>query len=316
MRWLMLSLTLSCGTALAQQWPAKPVRLISQVAAGAVTDIVARVYAEPMGRALGQPWLVENRPGADGLVSLEATARAAPDGYTYVMSSQSLAINPYTLKDMKFDWTKELAPVATIVDLTAFALVANAALPANNLPELIALAKKQPGKLSYGVSVPISAMFAQWVSKQAGIEMLEVPYKTTRNMLTDTISGQTSMSVMSLPGIHELVRAGKVKVLTVTSAQRMKGWEDVPTAGETFPGFTMSGFIVLLAPRATSNEILQRVARASDAVVKDPAFNAKLGEFGWANLNGARTPEGTAEYIRTESERWRQILKVIGVKLQ
>src|SRR5262249_52815305 len=141
-------------------------------------------------------------------------------------------------------------------------------------------------------------------------------YKATRQMLADTISGETSMSVMSLPGIRELVTAGKVKVLTVTSAQRMKGWEDVPTADETFPGFTMSGFTVLLAPRATQNAILQRVARASDTVVKDPSFNAKLGEFGWSNLNGARTPEGTAEYIRVESERWRQILKVIGVQPQ
>lgn len=311
------ALLCAAGPTIAQQpWPVKPVRLISQVAAGTVTDIVARLYAEQMARTLGQPWIVENRPGGEGMISLEAAARSAPDGYTFMLASQTIVINPLMLKSMSVDPARDLTPAATIVDTAAFALVANAALPARNLEGVVALAKAQPGKVSYGVTVPVSGMFGKWLSRRAAIELLEVPYKTTQQLLQDTMTGEISMSVTSLPGIAELVQAGKVRVLAVSSPVRLKGWEDVPTIAETFSDFSMNAWVVLLAPSGTPAEILQRANRASDPIVKNPEFQNRLAQWGWYNMQGARTVQGTEDFIRVEGKRWGDLIRRIGLQPQ
>ena len=317
-RMLALAVLLcAAGSTMAQQpWPVKPVRLISQVAAGPVTDIVARLYAEQMAKALGQPWIVENRPGGEGMISLEATARSAPDGYTFMLASQTIVINPLMLKSMSVDPARDLTPAATIVDTAAFALAANAALAAKNLEGVVALAKAQPGKVSYGITVPVSGMFGKWLSKRTAIDLLEVSYKTTQQLLADTISGEISMSVTSLPGIAELVQAGRVRVLAVSSPVRLKGWEDVPTIAETFPDFSMNAWVVLLAPRGTPAEILQRANRASDPIVKTPDFQNRLAQWGWYNMQGARTVQGTEEFIRVEGQRWGDLIRRIGLQPQ
>ncbi len=307
----------AAGPVIAQQsWPVKPVRVISQVAAGGVTDIVARLYAEQMAKILGQPWFVDNRPGGEGMIALEAAARAAPDGHTFIVASQTIVINPLTMKSMSVDPARDLTPVATIVDSAAFALIANAALPARNLQEAIELARAQPGKVSYGITVPVSGMFGKWLARRTNTDLLEVPYKTTQQVLTDTISGQISMCILSLPGIAELVRAGKVRVLAVTSGSRLNGWEDVPTVGETFPGFQMNAWVVVLAPRGTPAEVIQRANRETDSIVRHPEFAKRLSQWGWFNGQGARTVQGTAEFIRTEAVHWGEIISRIGLQPQ
>ncbi|MFM9972381.1 MAG: Bug family tripartite tricarboxylate transporter substrate binding protein [Burkholderiales bacterium] len=307
----------AAGATHAQQpWPVKPVRLISQVAAGTVTDIVARLYAEQMAKALGQPWIVENRAGGEGMISLEATARSAPDGYTFMLASQTIVINPLMLKNMSVDPARDLTPAATIVDTAAFALVAHAALAAKNLEGLVALAKSQPGKVSYGITVPVSGMFGKWLSRRASVDLLEVPYKTTQQLLADTISGEISLSVTSLPGIAELVQAGRVRVLAVSAPVRLKGWEDVPTIAETYADFSMNAWVVLLAPSGTPADILQRANRASDPIVKNPEFQNRLSQWGWYNLQGARTVQGTDEFIRLEGKRWGDLIRRIGLQPQ
>ncbi|MSQ52655.1 MAG: tripartite tricarboxylate transporter substrate binding protein [Betaproteobacteria bacterium] len=299
-----------------QSWPVKPVRLISQVAAGTVTDIVARMFAEQMGKSLGQPWIVENRPGGEGMISLEAAARSASDGYAFIIASQTIVINPLVMKSMSVDPKRDLTPVATIVDTAAFAIVANAALPAKNLEGVIVLAKGQPGKISYGVTVPISGMFGKWLGRRAAIDLLEVPYKTTQQLLQDTMTGEVSMCITSLPGISELVQAGKVRVLAVSSPVRLRGWESVPTIAETFSDFSMNAWVVLLAPRGTPADILQRANRASDPIVKDSEFQKRLSQWGWFTLQGARTVQGTADFIGVEGQRWGEVIQRIGLQPQ
>ena len=311
----VLAAVLICAgdSALAQAWPSKPVRLMLQVGAGSVTDIVGRMYADQMSRATGQPWVIDNRPGAEGMIATEAVARAAPDGYTLLLSSQTIVINPYTMKNLSVNPAQELVPVATVVDSAPFALVANTTLPARTLGEMLALARQQPGKLTYGITVPISGMFGQLLAKRAGVELLEVPYKTTQQALQDVLSGEVRMYVTSLPGMAEHVRSGKLRVLAVTSAARLKGWEDVETVGETFPGFQMNGWVVVMAPRGTPAEIVERINREADPIVRNPQFVERMQQWGWQNLQGARTVRGTGEFIRSESERWGQIIKTIGI---
>ena len=293
-----------------QPWPVKPVRLISQVAAGTVTDIVARLYAEQMAKALGQPWIVENRPGGEGMISLEATARSAPDGYTFMLASQTIVINPLMLKSMSVDPARDLVPAATIVDTAAFALVANAALPARNLDGVVALAKSQPGKVSYGITVPVSGMFGKWLSKRTAIDLLEVSYKTTQQLLADTISGEISMSVTSLPGIAELVQAGRVRVLAVSSPVRLKGWEDVPTIGEAgFPEATVISWYGLHAPANTPAAVMRKLEAAIKAAVQKADTQNRLVSAG-----GEAAYLGTDEFTRfvaSDGQMWEGINRML-----
>jgi tripartite-type tricarboxylate transporter receptor subunit TctC len=301
--------------AVAQQWPSKPIRIVVANAPGAVTDVVARLYAELLARSVGQPVVIDNRPGADGLIGATAAARSAPDGYTYYVASQSfIAIDPHIHAAPPVDPAKDFVPVAVLIDTTPMAIAVNSAVPASNVQELVALAKSQPGKLSYGVTVPILGMVGQWLSKRAGIDMVEVSYKATAQQVADNVSGVIPISISTLGTFEPMAKAGKLRVIAVTSPVRIPGWENVPSIMETYPDMDLGGGLVLLAPAGTPAAIIERVNRETVGIVGSSDYRDRIRPFAWANLKGARTTGGTAEYMKTERERWGKILRELGIK--
>jgi tripartite-type tricarboxylate transporter receptor subunit TctC len=314
-RTLLFAAALSAATSVfAQQpWPTRSVRLVIPNSSGAAPDLVARVMAEQMARNLGQPWLVDNRPGGEELIAAEAVASSPPDGYTLALVSQSfVAVNPNTLKSMPMDPARAFVAVAVVIDTTPIALGVSAALPARNLAELMALAKAQPGKLSYGVTVPILAMTGEWLGHRAGIEWTQIMYKSNAQQVGDTITGTVPVVFSTLVGLAPFAKAGKLRILAVTSPNRIEGFEDVPSVMETYPDVNVGGGLVLLAPAGTRADIVQRLNRETDTVVRSAGFAKRVAEFGWANRGGARTPQETVEYIRVQRERWAKVVKDMG----
>ena len=296
-------------------WPSKPVHLVVANPPGAITDVVARLYADQLARAVGQPVIVENRPGADGLIGAEAAAHSASDGYSFFVASQSfVAIDPHTFKALPVDPARDFVPVAVLVDTTPIAIGVAASVPAKTLPELVALAKAQPGRLSYSVTVPILAVVGEWLGKRAGIDMVQVLYRSTAQQMQDAASGIVPIAITALNTFEPMVKAGKVRVIAVTSPSRVPGWDNVPSIMETYPDLNVGGGLVLLAPTGAPGQIIQRVNRETDAIVKGREFSQRLKEWGWANLGGARSPGDVAEYMRTERDRWGRIVRELGIQ--
>ena len=299
-------------------WPNRPFRLLVGNSAGAGPDIVARILADHMSRRLGQAWVVENRPGADGMIAAEATARSAPDGYTLMLSSQSpMAIEMHIKKALPVDPTTAFSHIAVIVDETAgMAVAVHPTLPVKSLPELIAYAKANPGKLSFSTTVAYGTMFGAWLRRRAGIEMLEVRYKVASQAVQDAIAGRVQVAFQSPGALGAQVKAGKLRFLSFATARRINDWPEVPTVAETFPDFSMRGFMVLTGPAGIPSEAVQKLNREAAVTVKDPKFVQELGKIYWFNFEGARTPEGTAEFIRREREAWGKLVREIGIEPQ
>lgn len=311
-----VALTLIATPAFAQQpWPTKSIRLVIANSPGAAPDLIARVLSEQLAKSTGQPWLVENRPGGDELIAADAVVHAAPDGYTLLLVSQSfVAVNPNTFKSMPVDPARDFMALAVVIDTTPIAIGVSTSLPAGNLAELIALAKKQPGKISYGVTVPILAMVGQWLSFRAGIEMTEIMYKSSAQQLSDAVTGTVPVIISTTLSIGPMAKAGKLRILGVTSPNRVEGFPDVPSVMETFPDLNPGGGLVILGPLGLRPEVVSRINRETDAAVKSSEFTRRVAEFGWANVNGARTPAETAEYIRVQRERWAKVVKDLRIQ--
>lgn len=317
LRGLFLAALLSSFTSVhAQTWPAKPVRVIVALSAGSPTDIVGRMVADHLSRAFGQPFIVDNRPGGDGFIGATAAARAAPDGYTLFLATQStLAIPLFTMASLPYNPERDFAPIAMLVDRAPSVIAVYPGLPAKSIAELIALAKAQPGKLSFSNAISVTRMMGQYFNKLAGVDMQDISYKDTGQMIQDTMSGRVPIMIASMPAIDQFVRAGKLRVLGITTEKRFPGMEDIPAIAETLPGYDITGWVVLVAPTGTPTEIVSRLNRATDTFFKDPEVHKRLGSFGWAG-SGALAPERLVEFIRLQRERWRNITTAIGVKPQ
>ena len=295
-------------------WPARPIHLVVANPPGAITDVVARLFADSLSKTVRQPVLIDNRPGGDGLIGAEAAARSFPDGYTFFVASQSfVAIDPHTHKSLSVDPARDFTPVAVLIDTTPIAIGVAAGVPAKSVSELVALAKAQPGKLSYSITVPILGMVGEWLSRRAGVEMVQVLYKSTAQQMQDTASGIVPVAITALNTFEPMVKAGKVRVIAVTSPNRVPGWESVPSLMETYPDIDVGGGLVLLAPAGAPAEVVQRVNRETDGIVKSRAFVERMREWGWANAAGARTPQGVADYMGRERERWGRIVRELGI---
>jgi tripartite-type tricarboxylate transporter receptor subunit TctC len=318
--WLCAALLMGVpAEGLAQSnWPNRPFRLLVGNSAGAGPDIVARLLADHMSRRVGQPWVVENRPGADGMIAAEATARSAPDGYTLMLSSQSpVAVEMHIKKALPIDATTAFSHIAVIVDETAgMAVGVHPSLPVKSLPELVAYAKANPGKLSFSTTVAYGTMFGAWLKKRTGIEMVEVRYKVASQAVQDAIAGRVQVAFQSPGALGAQVKAAKLRFLSFATAKRIDDWPDVPTVAETFPEFSMRGFMVLIGPAGMAADAVQKLNREAAAVVKDPKFTQELGKIYWFNFEGARTPQGTSEFIRRERETWGKLIREIGIEPQ
>ena len=302
--------------ALAQSWPAKPVRLIISVALGTAPDLVVRLLADSLTKPLGRAVIVENIAGGAGQIAAQAAARAAPDGYTYFLAGLNhIAIDRLMFKSLPYDQDRDFAIVGKVYDSGAIAIAVPPDLPAKNLSELIALAKAQPGKMSYGADGSLGPIIGQYFTRSAGVDIVAVPYKGPAQMLQDAAQGRTQVVFGSIAALETYRKSGRLKVLAVGTPNRFPGLEEIPTFSETLPGFRAGGTGVLVTPAGTPAAIIQRMHRELDIVVRTPDYQQRLLSFGFTSSN-AGTPESIAEFIRGERELWEKIVKTVGIQRQ
>src|SRR5437899_2916341 len=317
---ILLSAVLSgCGpVALAQSiadYPHRAIRIIVPLAAGGNVDIVARTLADQVSKSLGQPLLVENRPGASSLVGTQFVARSPADRYTLLAVANTFATVPLIVASPGYDPLKDFTGI-TLTCLVPQVLVVNPGLPAQSVKELVALARSQPGKISYASSGNGSTghMAAELFSRQAGIKMLHVPYKGNSQALIDVIGGQVTMMFDQVSTSAPQIRGGKVRPLAVTSLARSPLLPDVPTIDESgVPGYEDITFNGLVAPAGTPHEILVRLNRAVAGAVSDPELHKRFIERG-IELKASASPEAFAEHIKGEVEKKRRLAQEAGIK--
>jgi tripartite-type tricarboxylate transporter receptor subunit TctC len=302
----------------AQSWPSRPVKLIVPTGPGAATDVMARLLADGVTRTLGQPMIVENMPGASGIVAHQAVARATPDGYTLLFTNTSgMAVNPISFKQLPYDPTRDFAPIGMVCSLGPQMLSVNAELPAKTLPELIAYAKANRGKLSiaFDTTAGAAAFAAKLVNKRADLGLVEVPYRSAAQMTQDVASGVNQVMMSSVAAANAVVQAGKVRQIAITSEKRFPGLPDLPSLSETLPGVVMNGWFAVVAPTGTPADVIARLNREMGEYLKGAEIQKRLLSFGLAT-EGAGTPASTAAHIRKEQEAWRALAKELNVEPQ
>jgi len=306
------------GSAHAAGWPSKPVRFIIGVPAGSQPDLVARIVADQLSRSLGQQVIVENMPGGGGLIATSKSAHAAPDGYTFYLGGLSVAAtDKWMFKSLPYDPEKDFVPVAMLSDSNAFVLCVNPKVAAKNIPELIALAKSEPGKLSYGFSqIGIVSLLGPWFNKLAGTEIVGIPYKDTGSMLQDTVAGRVPLVFSTFDAVQPYLDNGSLRAIGVTSPARVPGHDDVHAIGETLPGYRVQGFTIVFAPTGTPADIIQKLNRAIDPIVKQPDYVKRLLSYGVTIRGGAGTPGTIAAFEKTERENWANIFTKLDYKPQ
>jgi len=307
----------AAGQAGAQAWPEKPVKLIAPVSTGTALDISLRMTADRLSQAFGRSFYVENVTGGMGLTAAQTAARAEPDGYTFYLAGVGvIAADRHLFKSLPYNPDRDFVPVAMIYDSSAFAIAVHPDVPAKSVPELIALAKAQPGKLSYGTgSVGVLGIPGRWFNKVAGTDMVPVPYNNAAQMMQDVIGGRTQVVFTTVGALDPFRKAGKLRVLAVSSAKRFPGWNDVPTIAETLPGYNIVGIGILVAPSGTPAGIVQRLNREIDRILKEPEVVQRLLALGMTT-SGAGTPQSVAEFMRNERENWDKMLRGVNIQPQ
>jgi tripartite-type tricarboxylate transporter receptor subunit TctC len=320
MKWLRYLCLVSAmvvlnATAQAQEWPTKPIRLIIATAAGGLMDVAARVAAESLDKSLGQRLVIENRSGSGGNIGAEAVAKAEPDGYTLgLVQIGNVAINPYVYPDMTFDPFTDLVPVAPLTS-SAILVVANAKVPANDLRELIALAKRDPGKLSYGSSGNGTAphLAGEMFKAAAGVDILHVPYRGAGPAVNDTVGGHVQLTFVGLGAVRAPVDAGLLKILAVAQSERLKSAPQYPTSAEAgLPGYEFVTWFGIVAPKGTPAPVIAKLVQHIHAMQDDPEVQKRLAAGGLEPLK--ETPEQFGERMRRDHERFRDIVKAAKLK--
>jgi tripartite-type tricarboxylate transporter receptor subunit TctC len=305
------------AAALAQGYPAKPVRLLVPFAPGGTTDVLARLVAQKLGEALGQQFVVENRPGAGGNIGTEFAARSAPDGYTLVMSFDgTMAINPSTYRGLSFDPQRDLAPVASVAQVPLL-FVVHPAVAAKTVPEFVALAKASPGRINYSSAGNGSTghLTGELFKGRAGIDMVHVSYKGGGQAVQDLLGGQIQMVVTALPTVEGHLKGGKLRALAFTSAQRVPGAPEVPTLIESgFPGFEVMSWYGILAPAGTPPDIVGKLNAETNRVLRLPDVRERLTALGAEPTGG--TPEQFAATIRADTARWARVVNEAGIRIE
>jgi tripartite-type tricarboxylate transporter receptor subunit TctC len=295
-------------------YPTKPIRLVVPFAAGGTTSILARLLADRMGQSLGQPVVVDNRPGAGGNVGMDLVAKSEPDGYTLLMGPIGLAINPALYAKMPFDPIKDLTPIGRYAGVPNL-LVVHPSVPATNAKELVAYAKANPGKVNYasngnGTS---SHLAAEMLKSAAGIEITHVPYKGGGPAMQDLIGGQVQMLFDQMPAVLPQVESGRVRALGVSSMQRSAAAKEISAISETVPGFDMTVWFGLLAPTGTPKEVVSKLNGEMRKAIDTPDFQAQLAKMGVTPMPSS--PEEFRGFIASETQRWTQVVKTSGAKI-
>jgi len=299
----------------AQTYPSRPVRIIVGFAPGASNDILARLMGQWLSDHLGQAFLVENRPGAGGNIGTEAVVRAAPDGYTLLMAGPPQAINATLYDKLSFNFIRDIAPVAAI-SREPSVVVVNPSVPATTIPEFIAYAKANPGKLNMASAGTgsLTHMTGQLFKIMAGVDLVHVPYRGSAPAATDLLGGQVQVMFLSTIASLEYIKAGKLRALAVTTDRRSQALPDVPTVGEFVPGYETGAVYGLGAPKDTPAEIIDRLNREINAALADPKIKARFAELGSAALPGSAADFG--KLMAAETEKWAKVVTFSGAKAE
>jgi tripartite-type tricarboxylate transporter receptor subunit TctC len=297
----------------AQTYPTRPVRLIVGFPAGGVGDILARLLGQWLSERLGQPFIIENRPGAATNMATEAVVRSPPDGYTLLWITAANAINATLYDKLNFNFIRDIAPVAGFVRGPGVMEV-NPAVPAKSIPEFIAYAEANPGKInlaSSGVG-SLSHVAGELFKIMTGVDMLHVPYRGAAPALNDLIGGRVQVMILPIISSIEHIRAGRLRALGVTTATRLEVVPDVPTVGEFLPGYEVSDWTGIGVPKDAPPEIVDRLSTEISAALSDPKMKARLADLGSVLMPMSRTE--FAKLIADESERWAKVVKSAGIK--
>ena len=299
----------------AQAYPTRPVRLIVPIAAGGTQDILARLVGQRLSERLGQPFIIENRPGAGGNIGTEAVVRAPADGYTLLLVSSQNTNNATLYEKLNFNFIRDIAPVAGIIR-GPFVMVVNPTVPAKTVPELIAYAKANPSKLSMASAANGTGthLAGELFKMMAGIDMVHVPYRGGAPALTDLLGGQVQVMFPNPALSIEYIRAGKLRALAVTAATRSEALPDTPSVGEFVPGYEASSMFGIGAPKNTPPEIADKLNREINAALADPNMKARLADLGGDVL--ALSPADFGKLIAVETEKWAKVIKFAGIKPQ
>jgi tripartite-type tricarboxylate transporter receptor subunit TctC len=297
----------------AQAYPARPVRIIVTSAAGGTQDILARLIGQSLSERVGQPFVIENRPGAGGNIGTEAAVKASPDGYTLLMIGPPNAINATLYEKLNYNFLKDISPIASI-SREAAVIVVNPSLPAKTLPELIDYAKSNPDKISMG-SAGIGTMGhvpGELFKIMTGVRMVHVPYRGGGPAIADLLGGQVQLVFGSLPTSIEYIRTGRLRALAVTTAKRSETLPDIPTVSELVRGYEASSVWGLGAPKNTAVELIERLNKEINAVIADPKMKARIADAGGMVLPGS--PADFGKLLIEETEKWGKVIKSADIK--
>ena len=297
----------------AQTYPTRPVRIIVGLAAGGPADLVARLIAQWLSERLGQPFVVENRTGAATNIATEAVVRAPADGYTLLFVTAANAINASLYEKLSFNLSRDIVPVASLIRAPSV-LEVNPSVPAKTVPEFIAYAKANPGKLtmaSSGIGAP-SHVFGELFKFMTGVNLVHVPYRGAAPAVADLVAGQVQVYFDPIPNSIGYIRAGKVRPLAITSATRSEALPDVPTVSEFVPGYEGSFWFGVGAPKATPTDIVDKLNKGINAALADPKIKARLADLGGTVRAGS--PADFGKFIADETEKWGKVIKFAGIK--
>ena len=309
------ALPVASRVAKAQTYPARPVRLIVATAAGGGNDIIARLMGQALSERLGQPFVIENRPGAGGNIGTEAVVRAPADGYTLLLVSSGNATNAALYDKLTFDFMRDIAPVAGIMRVPEI-MALNPSVPAKTVPEFIAYSKANPGKVnmgSGGIGSP-AHLAGEMFKMMSGAEMVHVPYRGMALALQDLLAGQVQIVFGSIPSMIGYVRAGTLRALGVTTATRSEMLHDVPTVGESVPGYDTNQWYGIGVPAKTPIEIVDKLNKEIKATLADSQIMARLADLGGTVFPGS--PAEFRQFIAAETEKWARVIKFAGIKPQ
>jgi len=299
--------------ALAQAFPTRPVRWIVGVAPGGTLDILARLMGQWLSERLGQPFIIENRPGAGTNIATEAVVRSPPDGHTLLLVAPPNAINATLYEKLNFNFIRDIAPVASI-SRVPLVMVVNPSVPAKTVSEFVTYAKANPGRISMasGGNGTTPHVAGELFKMMAGINMVHVPYRGAGPAIADLLAGQVHVLFAGTPESIEHIRSGKLRALAVTDAARLKILPDIPTAGEYVPGYEATSFTGIGAPKDTPVEIVDKLNREISAGLADPKINARLTDLGNAGL--ALSPADFGKLIAEEIEKWGKVIRAANIK--
>jgi tripartite-type tricarboxylate transporter receptor subunit TctC len=299
----------------ALDYPTRPVRIVAGFSAGGGVDITARLIGQWLGSRLGQSFITENRPGAGGNIGTEAVVTAAPDGYTLLLATVPNAVNASLYEKLDFNFIRDIAPVAGIIRVPMVILL-NPLVPARTVPELIAYAKANPGKVNMASAGNGSAphLAGELFKMMAGVDLVHIPYRGQGPALTDLLGGQVQLLFATTPGTTEYISSGRLRALAVTSATRAEMLPELPPIGDFVPGYDTSQWYGLCAPGKTPPEIIARLNAEVNAGIADPGMKAKLAAIGGEPLPGS--PADFAKLIAEETEKWARVVHAAGIKAE